>query len=155
MTATKIPDREALIGYGAALAAAACYGTLAVLGRKIVSDIAPPMVATAFSMIFGMLIVGFVFQSQIRRDYAARPSTKGWLFIALAGGAATWGVSFWFMALSVAPAVLVAPVAGTHPLFAVLLALVFLRGIERVTWRTIAGTILVIIGVILITFGTR
>ena len=155
MMTVKIPNRQAAIGYGAALGAAICYGTLAVLGRKIVSDIAPPMVATAFSMIFGMLIVAVVFQSQIRRDYAARPSKQAWLYVALAGVAATWGISFWFLALSVAPAVLVAPVAATHPLFSVLLALVFLRGLERVTWRTIGGTVLVIAGVILITLGTR
>ena len=155
MTLLANTRREAVIGYGAAIGAAACYGTLAVLGRKIATDIAPPLVANSFSMILGTLVLMVVFQSQIRADFRVRPSKKGWLFVALAGCASTWGVTFWFLALGEAPAILVAPLAAVHPLFSVLLALVFLRGMERVTARTILGTLLVIGGVILITFGIQ
>ena len=147
--------REAVIGYGAAIGAAACYGTLAVLGRKIATDIAPPLVANSFSMILGTLVLIAIFQGQIRTDFRVRPEKKGWLFVALAGCASTWGVTCWFLALGEAPAILVAPLAAVHPLFSVLLALIFLRGMERVTVKTILGTLLVIGGVILITFGIR
>lgn len=153
MTFSLPTTRDAIIGYAAAVGAAACYGSLAVLGRKIVSDVAPPLVANSFSMILGTLVLAAIFQSHIRADYKIGPSKKGWLFVALAGGASTWGVTFWFLALSEAPAILVAPLAAVHPLFSVLLTLVFLRGLERVTMRTILGTLLVIGGVVLITFG--
>ena len=155
MTLSGIARREAIIGYGAAIGAAACYGTLAVLGRKIATDIAPPLVANSFSMILGTLVLAAIFQSHIRTDFSARPSKRGWLFVALAGCASTWGVTCWFLALGEAPAILVAPLAAVHPLFSVLLALVFLRGVERVTARTILGTLLVIGGVVLITFGIQ
>lgn len=153
MTIGGIAKREAIIGYGAAIGAAACYGTLAVLGRKIVSDVAPPLVANSFSMILGTLVLVIIFQGQIRADYRVRPSWKGWLFVALAGGASTWGVTFWFLALGEAPAILVAPLAATHPLFSVLLTLAFLRGMDRVTARTLIGALLVVGGVALITLG--
>ena len=148
-------ERDTLIGYAAAIGAAACYGTLAVLGRKIATDIAPPLVANSFSMILGTLVLTIIFQSHIRTDFKVRPQKKGWIFVALAGCASTWGVTFWFLALGEAPAILVAPLAAVHPLFTVLLALVFLRGVERVTMRTVLGTLLVIGGVILITFGIQ
>ena len=153
MTIGGIARREAAIGYGAAIGAAACYGTLAVLGRKIATDIAPPLVANSFSMILGTLVLAAIFQSHIRTDFKLRPAKKGWLFVGLAGCASTWGVTCWFLALGVAPAILVAPLAAVSPLFSVLLALVFLRGMERVTVRTILGTLMTIAGVILITFG--
>ncbi len=155
MTISGIARREAIIGYAAAIGAAACYGTLAVLGRKIATDIAPPLVANSFSMILGTLVLAAIFQSQIRSDFRVRPSRKGWLFVALAGCASTWGVTFWFLALGEAPAILVAPLAAVHPLFSVLLTMVFLRGLERVTMRTVLGALLVIGGVILITFGIQ
>ena len=153
MTQEEIGRRDALIGYGAAIGAAACYGTLAVLGRKIALDVAPPLVANTFSMILGTLVLFAIFQAQIRADYKVRPSRKGWLFVALAGCASTWGVTFWFLALGKAPAILVAPLAGTSPLFALIMALIFLRGMERVTVRTVIGTLMVITGVALITLG--
>ena len=154
---TPLPSirRDILFGYAAAIGAAACYGTLAVLGRKIATDIAPPLVANSFSMILGTLVLTLIFQSHIRRDFKVRPEKRGWLFVALAGCASTWGVTCWFLALGEAPAILVAPLAAVHPLFTVLLALVFLRGVERVTARTILGTLMVIGGVILITFGIQ
>ena len=155
MTTIANIQRDTLLGYAAALGAAACYGTLAVLGRKIATDIAPPLVANSFSMILGTLVLTLVFQSHIRRDFKVRPQKRGWLFVALAGCASTWGVTCWFLALGEAPAILVAPLAAVHPLFTVLLALVFLRGVERVTSRTILGTLLVIGGVVLITFGIQ
>ncbi len=153
MTQARIAKREAIIGYTAAVCSAASYGTLAVVARKVVSDISPPIVANAFSMILATLILAVIFQSHIRSDYKLRPSWKGWLFVALAGGAGAWGISFMFLALSKAPAILVSPLTGTAPLFSVLLTLIFLRGMERVTLRTVLGALLVVGGVILITFG--
>lgn len=155
MTLLPSAQRDAILGYAAAIGAAACYGTLAVLGRKIATDIAPPLVANSFSMILGTLVLTIIFQSHIRSDFKVRPQKRGWLFVALAGCASTWGVTFWFLALGEAPAILVAPLAAVHPLFTVLLALVFLRGVERVTARTMLGTLMVIGGVILITFGIQ
>jgi drug/metabolite transporter (DMT)-like permease len=154
MTLTNTPTRDTILGYSAAFGAALCYGSVAVVARKIVNDFAPPLVGTAFSMLFGTIVVVMLFARHAAADYAARPAKKGWLFVVLAGFASTWGVTFWFLALSQAPVVLVAPIAATHPLVSVVLSHLFLQRLERVTARTVAGTVLVIGGVILITLGT-
>ncbi|MCH8063104.1 MAG: EamA family transporter [Chloroflexi bacterium] len=155
MTQISAPRRQLLLGYGASLLAAVAYGSVAVVGRKIVIDFAPPLVATSFSMIFGTMILFALFHRQFAADIAAKTPGRAWLFVAIAGGSATWGVTFWFLALKEAPVVLVAPLAGTYPLMAAVLASIFLRRLERVTWQTFAGAALVVGGAILITFGVQ
>ena len=155
MTQISVPKRELLAGYGASLLAAIAYGSVAVIGRKVVSDYAPPLVATSFSLIFGTLIVLALFHRQFASDIAARAPKRAWLFVAVAGGSATWGVTFWYLALNEAPVVLVAPLAGTYPMIAVVLARIFLQRLEKVTLQTFAGAALVVGGAILITLGVR
>ena len=155
MTLTGVATRQKVLGYSSALGAAVCYGALAVIGRKVVIDVAPPLVATSFSMIIGTVILSAIFMQQIRTDLVRRPARKGWLFVALAGGSATWGVTFWYLALSQAPAILVAPLTSIYPVFSVLLALVFLRNTETISKRTVLGALLVTAGVVLITLGSK
>ena len=165
--------RRVLLGYLAALGAAFCYGSLALVARKITTDYAPPMVATAFSMLFGTVILGAIVHRHatafsmlfgtvilgaiVHRhalDDAPRTPRRGWLMIALAGCASTWGLSFWFLALSKAQVVLVAPVVGVEPLVSIGLTRLFLRRLERVTRRTVVGAIFVVGGVALMAIGT-
>ena len=149
------PRRQLILGYGASFLAAIAYGSVAVVGKKIVSDFAPPFVATSFSMIFGTIILFALFHRQFASDVAANIPKRAWLFVAIAGGSATWGVTFWFLALNEAPVVLVAPLASTYPLIAVVVARIFLQRLERVTMQTFAGAALVVGGAILITFGVQ
>lgn len=155
MTLTDTATRQKVLGYASGLAAAVCYGTLAVIGRKVVIEVAPPLVATSFSMIIGTVVLVAIFQQQLRVDLAVRPHRKGLLFMALAGGSATWGVTSWFLALNYAPVILVAPITSIYPVFSVILTLVFLRNTEKVSMRTVAGAALVAFGVVLISLGSR
>ena len=149
-TAVTAHDRVYL-GYLASLAAAFGYGSSTVIGREIVSDLASPLIATSFSLIFGLVIVGAAFHRHVFedmvRDHAPR---RAWLMALLAGLASSWGVTFWFLALSEAPVVLVSPVVGVSPLVSILLAYLFLSRIERVTMRTVLGGLIVVAGVITI-----
>ena len=142
------------VGYMASLGAAVCYGSVAVVGRKIVTDFAPPMVATSFSMMFGTAVVAMMFHGRLAADLATAPR-KAWLFAILAGCASAWGVSFWYLALNEAPVVLVAPLVGISPLVAIVLTHLFLQRLEKVTWRTLAGALLVVAGVVLVTVGNQ
>ena len=76
MIQVSAPRRQLLLGYGASLLAAIAYGSVAVVGRKIVSDFAPPLVATSFSMIFGTIILFALFHRQFASDVAARGGVK-------------------------------------------------------------------------------
>ena len=142
MTATLTARRHTLLGYLAALGAAFCYGSAALLGREIVSNYAPPMVATAFPLTFGTIIVAALFHQHVSVDMAQAPR-RAWLMVALAGVASSWGVSFWFLSMNEAPVVLVAPVVGITPLVSITLTHIFLSRLKRVTWRTVWGALLV------------
>ena len=142
------------IGYMSSLAAALCYGSVAVVGRKIVTDFAPPMVATSFSMMFGTAAVALMFQGRLFADMATAPR-RAWYFAILAGLSSAWGVSFWYLALNEAPVVLVAPLTGISPLVAIVLTHLFLQRLEKVTWRTLFGALLVVGGVVLVTIGNQ
>ena len=75
------------------------------------------------------------------------------VFLLLAGVAAGCGVLASFLALNMAPVVIVSPLQSTSPLFALLSAWLFLGRLETITFRLVLGAIFVMIGVILITIG--
>lgn len=153
MIATETRRNQLMLGYASALGAAASYGGLTVIGRMVVTDHGvTPVVATAVSMVFGLVILTAMFHRHAAEDAATAPR-RAWLWVTLAGVSGTWGVGFWYFALSKAPVVLVAPLAGTHPLVSILAAHLFLQRLERVTWRTVAGASMVVAGVVLITVG--
>ena len=152
MTTGTATESRVVLGYAAALGAAFCYGAAAVIAGKIVDDYSSPMVGAAFSLLFGTLIIAFLFGKTAVADIAAAPRRALGL-IGLAGVAATWGVSFWFLALDKAPVVLVAPLTGTHPLWSIALAHLFLQRMDRVTWRTAMGALMLVAGIALIADG--
>ena len=154
MTTVDTARRRLRLGYFAALGAAASYGSVTLVARKIVTDYSSPLVATSFSMVIGTVMVGALFHRDVMAD-APRTPRRAWLFVALAGCASTWGVTFWFLALDRAPVVLVAPLAGVHPLVSILLAYVFLKRMERLSWRILLGALLVVAGVALIALGRQ
>ena len=154
MKAAQTTDRRLLLGYLAAVGAAVSYGAVSLVARKIGTEYSPPLVGAAFSMLFGTMIVALLFHGHVTTDAVHAPR-RACVMVGLAGCAGTWGVSFWFLALSEAPVVLVAPLAGTHPLISVVLAHLFLQRLERVTWRTALGALLVVGGVVVIALGTE
>ena len=143
-----------MLGYAASIGAAACYGSVALVGRKIVGEYAPPLVATAFSMSMGTLMVAAMFSKDLSSDIATAPR-RAWVMVAMAGFTSAWGVSFWFMALGEAPVVLVAPLVGVSPLVSILLTHIFLQRLEKVTIQTVLGAMLVLSGVALVTLGNQ
>ena len=154
MIAVESARRKLMLGYLASLGAAISYGSVAVVGRKIVTDHTTPLVATAFSMLIGTMVVALIFHRDVAHDVTNRAPSKAWMMTALAGCTSAWGVTSYFFALQAAPVVLVAPVSATSPLVSIALTHIFLQRLERVTWRTVAGAGFVVIGVILIGIGS-
>ena len=140
-----------ILGMISAFGAALAYGGSQVVGKKVVTEIAPPLVASLFALMFGALVLAVIFHRDIPQDIKA--PRKGFLFISLAGMASSGGVLFMFTALSHAPVVVVSPVASVTPLFSLLFTHIFLQRLERVTLRIIAGTLLVVLGVAVVTLG--
>lgn len=131
------------------LLSATCFGVVAVL-RKLGLGQMGPIVGFAVNVTAALCaFTGFVLASGQREALACRGRTLA-LFVA-AGVMENAGVFLNVLALSVGTVSVVTPLTGAAPLFVLALSAVFLRGVERLTGRIVAGTILIVLGVYLIT----
>ena len=149
---SNLSQRDIVTGYGTAVAAAFSYGTGALLAQKVVADYAPPIVGSAFSLFFGLIVVAVLFSRQAAREISLAPR-RGLLFLVAAGTSSAVGVGFYFLALDHGPVVLVAPLVGASPLVTIALSHVFLQRFERVTWRMVMGATMVVAGVAIVALG--
>ena len=142
--------RSHVIGYVLAGAACIAYGASLILAKQVVED-TPPLLAATLGMTFGLLVLAVISAPDVRRDVGTRK--RAWVWAALGGLAAGGGITLMFLAISNAPVVVVAPILAMNPLTAILFSQIFLRGMERLTWRVLVGALLVVAGVIIITLG--
>lgn len=142
--------RSHVIGYALAGAGCFAYGASLILAKQVVED-TPPLLGAALGMSFGMLVLGIISAPDLRRDAGVR--RRAWVWAALGGLAAGGGITLMFQAVANAPVVVVAPILAMNPLTAILFSQVFIRGMERLTWRVLIGAVLVVIGVIIISLG--
>lgn len=140
--------RHALEGVAFAMIAALSYGSSQVIARHAVTDLAPPLVGAFIALFWGTL--GFALISA--RNLGPRPVNlrRGALYFVGAGVFSSMGVLLMFTALSKGKVVILSPVLATNPLFTLLFAAVFLRGVEQITRRHVLGTALVVAGVIVL-----
>ena len=142
-------DKNIALGYIAAFGSAVSYGIVTLVAQKIVSDYFPPVVASAFSIIIGMVILGVLFFKDIFKDIQVI-TLRAFLWAIVAGISGAWGVTFWFIALNNGPIVIVAPISATFPLVSLSLTYVFLKKVERLTFRVVVGSLFVVLGVVII-----
>ena len=140
------------IGVIYAVISAFMYSLAAVIGKQLTEDIASPLVISSFSLLFGLLVTFVVMAPKDIKEIGQTP-IKNWTTIVIAGLYSSCGVMFYFLSLSSAPVVVVTPIISIYPLITIVLAFLFLKGIETISLRTILGTILVISGIIFILFG--
>jgi drug/metabolite transporter (DMT)-like permease len=138
----------AIRGYAFAFSASLAYAASQIVARQSVSDFSAPLLGTTIALAFGTL--GFTLIAW--RSLATPPADfrRGALFFAGAGFFSATGVASMFFAVERAEVVVVSPISSTHPLFTLLFAAILLRDLERVTPRLLAGAILVVLGVVLI-----
>lgn len=144
-------QRPILLGIMASVLAAVCYGAAQFLARKVVTGQTPALVATTFSLVAGMVILGMLSARGVAQDRHA--PKRDFLFMALAGLLASGGVAALFYALTLAPLVVVSPIAAVNPLVSLALAHLFLQRLEKVTLRIWIGAGLVVAGVVLVALG--
>jgi len=142
--------RSLALGYLLALGAAVSYGGSQVVAKKIVEDV-PPLVGAAFALFFGTIILGVLVARDVSHSNPA--PKKAYFWAGLAGLFASSGVAAMFLALDAAPVVVVAPVISINPLFAILLSQIFIRRLERISWRLVAGAVMIAVGVSVITIS--
>ena len=144
--------RSVLLGSAAAGLAAVCYGFSQFLARRLVTELAPPLMVATYALLVGLLILATVSHRSLVHDrYAPR---RAFLLMTLAGVSATAGATFNLFALSLAPVVIVSPVSAVNPLISLGLAHLFLQRLERITFRIWIGAAMAVTGVIIITFNS-
>jgi|TARA_B110000263_G_C15242321_1_gene479974 drug/metabolite transporter (DMT)-like permease len=141
-----------LIGITAALISALGYGSGAIASKHVVTNYTGPVTATAFSLLFGAILVFALFYKDLMFDFRSSPS-KAWIPVIFTGISASIGVTFWFLSMVKLPLVMSAPIVGAYPLVSIILAWVFIRRLDRITWKTLSGALLVITGITLISIG--
>jgi uncharacterized membrane protein len=130
-------------------ASAACFGVVAII-RKLGLGLAGPLFGSAINVTAAMVAAtAFVLASGNRG--ALRCDGRSLLYFAAGGAAENTGVFLVLVALGLGEVSVVVPLAGTAPLFVLLLAYFFPSGMERLGWRVVVGAVLVVVGVFLLT----
>jgi DME family drug/metabolite transporter len=129
--------------------AAVCFGVVAVLRKIGLADMGPVAgfainVTAAFIAFTTFLVVAG--QSAVM---ACRRESIGY-FVA-AGVAENLSVLLLIVALTAGSVSVVAPLSSVSPIFVLVLSFFFLRGIELLNARIVAGTVLIVAGVYLLT----
>jgi uncharacterized membrane protein len=128
---------------------ATCFGVVAIIRKVGLSHTGPlfglAINVTAALMAFS-LFLGAI--GHWRTMVCTRRSL--WYYIA-AGVAENVGVLLILVALGLGTVSVVAPLSGAAPLFVLPMTFIFLKGVERLTWRIVVGVILIVFGVYLLT----
>ena len=140
------------LGVLSSFVAAMAYGAASVIGRKVVTEYTSPLVSSLFALGVGVLTMLAFSIGNLRSDLNA--PKKAYLHLALAGIGAMIGVTCLFTALQRAPVAVVSPVSSLTPMFSLLFTHLFLSRLEKVTRRTVLGTVLVLGGVFLVSIST-
>ncbi|MDP2728781.1 MAG: EamA family transporter [Dehalococcoidia bacterium] len=140
-----------LRGYVFALISALGYSAVSVIAKKGLLTYGSPIAAVCVSLLTGTLIMALFNFRNVEINPAK--GRKGLLFFALSGIMAGVGQLSSYLALGLAPVVIVSPLSNTTPLFTVFLVPIFLRGLEKVSLRVALAAGLIVAGVVLISLG--
>lgn len=128
---------------------AACFGAVAII-RKIGLRHTGPLFGFAVNVTTALLAFTlFLLVSGNRQAMVCKGRTL-WYFL-LAGVTENAGVLLTLMALGLGTVSVVAPLAGTAPLFVLPMTFLFLKDVETLNGRIILGVVLIVLGVYFLT----
>jgi uncharacterized membrane protein len=128
---------------------ATCFGVVAVLRKLGLSEMGA-VLGSAINVTTALVVfTAFLLASDHREALACRG--RSLVYFVAAGVAENAAVFLNVVALSVGTVSVVAPLYGTAPIFVLFLSFFFLRGVETLSGRLVLGTLLIVLGVYLIT----
>jgi DME family drug/metabolite transporter len=132
-----------------AFLSAFCFGAVAII-RKLGLSQASPLFGSAINITTALIaFTSFLWASGNRHTLVYEGRSLAY-FVG-AGIAENLSVFLVLVALSLGEVSVVTPLAGTAPLFVLPFTWLFLRGIEKLTWRIVIGAVLIVLGVVLLT----
>ena len=124
-------DRRSLLGYALAMGAGASYGGSNVLTKVLISAYGSPLMISAFGLMFGVLLLLPLAGGGAVQDLTASRRSRGFLgHLVLAGLASAFAIIAFGYSLQRSDVVIVSPIVSINPLITLLLAQVFLPGLE-------------------------
>ena len=144
-------DKRSFLGYTFGLGAAACYGGSNLAAKALSLEYGSPLLVAGMGVVFGSLLLGLCSSKQAFLGIAS--DRRGGIFLTLSGWAAAVAVVSLYYAFSMSDVVVIAPIAAINPLITILLAQIFLRRLEKVTFAVFFGALLAVIGVGLVIIG--
>jgi uncharacterized membrane protein len=125
------------------------FGLVSIL-RKLGLSGAGPIVGTAMNVTTAAVAFG-AFMLVTRQGDALRCRGRALAYFTAAGIMENAAVFLNVVALGMGTVSVVTPLYGSSPIFVLLLSPFFLRGVERPTARVAAGTVLIVLGIYLLT----
>ena len=133
--------------------AATCFGVVQI-ARKMGLSQAGPLFDAAVN-ISAAMIAATAFVVATGNWRALRCDRKSLLYLIGGGIAENTGVTILIVALGFGQVSVVTPLIGTAPLFVLLMSLLIPSGRRQLGWRVVGGTVLVVLGVFLLTGAKR
>jgi DME family drug/metabolite transporter len=131
------------------LASATCFGIVAIIRKVGLGDMGP-VLGTCINLTAAAIAFSAVMLASGHRGiYACRG--RELVYLVCAGLTENAGVFLTILALTSGAVSVVMPLTATTPIFVLLLSLFFLKGVEVLTARVVVGTVLIVLGVCLIT----
>ena len=133
------------------LGSAVCFGAVAIL-RKLGLGHVGVIVGSAINVTTAF-IAYTAFMLAAGRGRAMLGERSGFAWFLAAGVTENASVFLNVVALGLGTVSVVSPLVGSSPIFVLMLSFLFLRGAEALTGRIIVGTLLTVVGVVLITIS--
>ena len=131
------------------LASATCFGIVAIIRKVGLGDMGP-VLGTCINLTAAAIAFSAVMLASGHRGiYTCRG--RELVYLVCAGLAENAGVFLTILALTYGAVSVVMPLTAATPIFVLLLSLFFLKGVEILTARVVVGTLLIVLGVGLIT----
>ncbi|UCE74236.1 MAG: DMT family transporter [Methanomassiliicoccales archaeon] len=127
------------------------YGLAYVIRKLGMNTLPEPLVAVVLQNAAALLFLLLIAPVPGQRQSMDWRNTRAWLIFSMAGLAAFIAHYCIFYALDLGQVVIIAPLVALNPFFSLLLTGVFLRMVERVTWKIVLGSIFIVGGTVVLT----
>jgi uncharacterized membrane protein len=126
------------------LISGACYGVAHVL-RKMGLNFSPePIMGVMVQNVGALALTPLLVLTQRDHQRSLSKNKKAWFILSLAGILHVAGQWCLFKALDLGKVVVVSPLASLSTFFVLVLAALFLRGLEKVTWKIVLGALFIV-----------
>jgi drug/metabolite transporter (DMT)-like permease len=139
---------QAKLGFISIITSSFLYSAVQVFAKSLMGGEVSALAGSLIALGSGSLVLLFATAKNFKSNYDV--SRHHLLLIFVAGMLASNGLMLSFLALERTPVVLVSPIIGITPLITLVLAAIFLRELEKLTFKVISGSIIVVAGVILV-----